>query len=349
MSSLKDLSPEYIDMFSRQILIRRIGLKGQRKLLNSRVLVIGGGALGSAIAVSMARLGVGFIRIVDPEIIEISNIPRTLSYFYNDHIERTPKAYAVAREIKRISPYTEIDYRIDLFDTDNALNLARDVDLILDGLDNMRTRFLANEVAVELGKPYIYAGVEGFYGVVMPVIPGRTACLRCIYQYSGDTSSIRDLCNVFGVSVVTVLAVSSLASSIALRILLGEDIESKIYYIDLATPDMKIFNTTRNPKCPVCGLGGRELLGVVKPEKISKACGGENIFRVRVEKEIRKIDLEKIRERGFSIEEDPFRYTLRKGNISVEIIKGARVLYIYGVGGYEDASQVFKEIEEMII
>lgn len=346
--SKRDIDLEYLDMFSRQILVSKIGLEGQKKLFKSRVLVVGGGALGSAIAISMARLGVGFIRIVDPEFVEISNIPRTLAFDYNDHIERTPKAYAVAREIKRVSPYTEVDYRVDVFEVDNAIDLARDVDLILDGLDNMRTRFLVNEVAVTLNKPYVYAGVEGFYGVVMPVIPGKTACLRCIYSHASERDS-RDICNVVGVSINTVMAVSSLATSIAMKILLGKEIEQKIYYIDLDSLEVRSFHAYRNPECPVCSKGLREFLGVTDVNKISRACNNANNYRFLLSKAVSRIDPSIVAEKRFRVSEDRFRYIIRRDEITIELFKNSRVGYVFNINKEDLLQDLIKEIERIAI
>ena len=336
-------------MFSRQIIMRDFGIENQKKIMRSSILVVGAGALGSAISIFMARSGVRKIKILDPDEVELSNLPRTLAYRYSDTRERTPKAYALARTLKEIFPNVDIEYIIDSFDVDNALDLLRDVDLVMDGLDNMRSRFIANEAAILSNKPYIYSAVEGFYGVVMPVIPSETACLRCIY----DPRSIlarpeSDPCNIIGVSVLTVVATATIASRIALDIILDRKVDSKIHYIDLRKLELGSLIVHRNPRCPVCSLRETEFIGKVMPRQIVRKCTKEDIYQIRLPKKLLKEDLEKISSIiNATINEDNFRYILSRENIMVELYKNSRIGLARGLSE-DELSRLLSLIKDLL-
>jgi len=328
---------EYIEMFSRQIIMKEFGIGNQKKIMSSSILVVGSGALGSAIALFMARSGVRRIKIIDSDEVELSNIPRTLAYKYDDARERVPKAFALARSIREVFPDVDVEYIIDVFDVDNAKDLLRDVDIVLDGLDNMRTRFIVNEAAVLSNKPYIYSAVEGFYGVVMPVIPSETACLRCIYTPQSIVLGREgDPCNVIGVSVLTVVSTASLASKIALDIILGNNIEPKIYYLDLRKLEIGSLIIHRNPKCPVCSLRQTEFIDKLEPVKILKKCARENIYQIRLPRKIMREDLNKISSIiKMNFRDDAYRYILYRDNITLEIYKNSRIGLVRGLSEKE--------------
>lgn len=333
--SFDELS-EYLEMFSRQIIMRDFGLENQLKLREKSILVVGSGALGSAISILMTRSGVKRIRIIDSDEVELSNIPRTLSYVYRDAGNRTPKAYALARSLKEVFPDIEVDYRIDNIDVDNILDLLRDVDIVLDGLDNLETRFIVNEASVITGKPYVYSAVEGFYGVVMPVIPGETACFRCIYTPSTEILERRgDPCNVIGVSVLTVVATASIASKLAIDLLLGRSIDPKIYYIDMRRLEIGSLGIQRNPRCPVCGLREYEFIGKKSPREILAKCSKENMYQIKLPRPVSREDLERIsKHMRTEISEDEFRYVIQLGekdHYRLELYKNSRMGLVIGL------------------
>ncbi|HWQ17526.1 MAG TPA: HesA/MoeB/ThiF family protein [Sulfolobales archaeon] len=249
----------YVEMFSRQILVEGIGVRGQKILRGSRVAVVGAGAIGSSVAELLARIGVGFIRIIDRDIVDLSNIARCHLLDYSDYVGRKPKSLAVAEKLSKINPYVSLDPVIDNIDSRNVVKYLKDVDLVIDGLDNMESKQLLNEAAVMLGKPYIYVGIEGTYGMVLPVIPRTTPCLRCMVR---DIVESDRGCGVIGTHIVAVSMVSSLAVSIAIKILLGRYVESNIYYIDSSKPEISALKAMRSPTCPVCSLEKFELLSL---------------------------------------------------------------------------------------
>lgn len=269
---------QYIEMYSRQILVSGIGVKGQAILRNSRVAIIGAGATGSTIAEMLARAGVGFLRIVDRDIVDLSNIPRCHLLEYSDYLERRPKSLAVADKLSRISPHIAVEPLILNIDSSNISEIIRDVDLVIDALDNLETKLLLNEASVMHGKPYIYVGVEGVYGMVLPVIPGETACLRCVVR---DYINMNRGCDVIGTHIVAVTMISAIASSIAIKILLRKSIDSTLYYVDASTLEITALKVKRDPRCPVCSLKRFELMDrKLEEREISEVCGTPGVYVV---------------------------------------------------------------------
>src|SRR5579872_5261755 len=174
------------ERYSRQILFAGIGEKGQLRLLDARVAVAGCGALGSFQAGALARAGVGFLRIIDRDYVELSNLQRQWLFDECDSEQALPKAVAAARKIAAINRDVQTEAAVEDLTASNVGDLFDDVDLILDGTDNFETRYLINDYAVDRGRPWIYGAAVGSYGITMPVVPARTACLRCVYPDPPD-------------------------------------------------------------------------------------------------------------------------------------------------------------------
>jgi adenylyltransferase/sulfurtransferase len=168
------------DRYSRQIRFAPIGEAGQRKLASSRVLIIGLGALGTVAADLIVRSGVGFVRVIDRDFVELSNLQRQSLFDENDIRNNLPKAAAAESRLRAINSSVEIEAKIDDLNPSNVEDYIRDVDLVLDALDNFETRFVVNDACAKQGKPWIYTAAVGSYGLVMPVVPGKTPCLRCL-------------------------------------------------------------------------------------------------------------------------------------------------------------------------
>src|SRR6266550_922215 len=166
--------------YARQTLLPWIGERGQQKLASARVVIVGCGALGGAAAEQLARAGVGHLTIIDRDIVELSNLQRQVLFDEDDARANLPKAVAGERRLRRINSSIEIRGVVADLVGENAEELL-DGDLMLDGTDNVETRYLINDLAVKKGISWIYAGCVGSEGRVMSVVPGKTACLRCIF------------------------------------------------------------------------------------------------------------------------------------------------------------------------
>ncbi|MGH9431407.1 MAG: ThiF family adenylyltransferase, partial [Terriglobia bacterium] len=169
------------EKYSRQILFSAIGREGQEKIMAGKVLIAGCGALGTAQAAMLARAGVGKLRIVDRDYVEESNLQRQLLFEESDAAERLPKAVAAERRLRPANRDVQVEGIVADLESRNAEELLSGFDVILDGTDNFETRYLLNDVAVKLGVPWIYGAVVGSYAATMTVLPGRSACIACVF------------------------------------------------------------------------------------------------------------------------------------------------------------------------
>lgn len=211
---------ESLSRYSRQMLFAPVGEAGQKRLKYSRVALVGCGALGSVLANTLARAGVGYLRIIDRDFIELNNLQRQVLFDEHDLAQNLPKAEAAARKLRKINSAVEVDGVIADLRPENAEALLTDVDLLLDGTDNFETRFLVNDVAVKHGLPWVYGAVLGSEGVVMPVLPGETACLRCVWEEMPPPGTT-PTCDTAGVLAPAVEVVASLQAVEAMKILMG--------------------------------------------------------------------------------------------------------------------------------
>ncbi len=207
------------ERYSRQILFPGIGEQGQQHLLDARVAVAGCGALGSFQAGALARAGIGWLRIIDRDYVELSNLQRQWLFDECDVEQGLPKAVAAARKIAGINAGVRVEPVVADLTPSNVEDLLGGVDLILDGTDNFETRYLINDFAVERGVPWVYGAAVGSYGIAMPVIPGKTACLRCIYP--DPPSGAQPTCETAGVLGTVTALIASWQVSEAIKILCG--------------------------------------------------------------------------------------------------------------------------------
>ncbi len=212
--------PADLTRYARQIRFAPLGEAGQKALAAGRALICGCGALGSVIAESLTRAGVGGIRIVDRDFVEISNLQRQVLYDEQDAAQRLPKAIAAAEKLRRINSQVDIEPIVADVHAGNVLELAAGVQVILDGTDNFETRFLLNDAAIQLGIPWVYGGCLGAEGQSMTILPGETACLRCLMPEPpapGETPT----CDTAGILGPIVNVIASIAAAEGLKILSG--------------------------------------------------------------------------------------------------------------------------------
>ncbi len=248
------MDAERWERYSRQILFPGIGEQGQEALGRSTAAVVGCGALGSFHAAALARAGVGRLIIIDRDYVEPSNLQRQWLFEESDAAESVPKAVAAKRRIAAINSGISVGSVVADLTAANAEELLGGADVILDGTDNFDTRYLINDFAVMSGKPWIYGGAVGSYGLVMPVMPERTPCLRCVYPE--QPSGPQPTCETAGVLNVIVAAVASLQAAEALKILCGhpELVVPRITTIDLWDGGIRQLNAPpRDAQCPCCG------------------------------------------------------------------------------------------------
>ncbi len=272
----------HLARYQRQMIFSGLGIDGQKKLLGSRVAIIGCGATGSSLANLLARAGVGFIRLIDRDFVELNNLHRQMLYDEQDVAEGLPKAVAAARRLRAINSDIEIDPQVTDFNPGNALSLVEDVDLILDGTDNFETRYLINDVALKLGLPWVYTGVVASYGMTTTFIPdgavdkiGReaTPCLQCIM--GPEPPSGGPTCDTAGVIGPIVSLMASISAAEAMKLLTGKgDINRGVITVDLWDVTLEQFGIAgRNPDCPACGRGEYHFLNAEMGSRAAVLCG----------------------------------------------------------------------------
>lgn len=267
------------ERYSRQILFEGIGEEGQRRLLAARVLIIGCGALGSAQAESLARAGVGRLRIVDRDFVEASNLQRQTMFTENDAEERIPKAIAAANHIRQIN--SEIQTEPEVLDVNhsNIERLITDCDVVLDGTDNFSTRYLINDACVKHETNWIYGAAVGSYGVTMTIRPHQTACLRCVFEEAPPAAS-SPTCDNVGVIMPIISVVAAVQVSEALKIITAnvDELHGDLMQFDVWRNEWRRINPgAPSPECIACGLGRFESLVATSQDFAAVLCGRDAV------------------------------------------------------------------------
>lgn len=264
-----------IDRYSRQILFNGIGKDGQAKLLESRALIIGCGALGTAQVETLARAGVGTLRIADRDFVEASNLQRQTMFTEQDAEDRLPKAVAASNHISEINSEIKVEHEIIDVNHSNIERLVTDVDIVLDGTDNFATRYLINDACVKAEKNWIYGAAVGSYGVTMTVQPHQTPCLRCVFEEAPPAASA-PTCDTAGVLMPIINIVASVQVSEALKLLTGqpETLHSSLMQFDVWRNEWRKINPgPPSPDCPTCVRGEYSTLEADAGEFAAVLCG----------------------------------------------------------------------------
>src|ERR1044072_1453110 len=266
------------DRYSRQILFAGIGADGQERLRESRAVIIGCGALGSAQAESLARAGVGRLRIVDRDFVEFSNLQRQTMFTESDAAERLPKAIACANHIEQINRDIEVEPEVADVNHSTAERLGATADIVLDGTDNFATRYLINDACVKHEINWIYGAAVGSYGVTMTVRPYKTPCLRCIFPAEPAAAS-SPTCDTAGVIMPIISVVAAVQVAEVLKLLTGhlEDLHRSLMQFDVWRNEWRSIRTgSPRADCPTCGLAVYENVSSAS-EAAAVLCGRDAI------------------------------------------------------------------------
>jgi molybdopterin-synthase adenylyltransferase len=245
---------ELDDRYSRQVLFHGIGAHGQTRLAESRVVIVGCGATGSALASLLARSGVGTIRIIDRDYVEPSNLQRQTLFDESDARESLPKAIAAARRIAAFNSQIVVEPQVADLTPDNIEALLEGVNVVLDGTDNFETRYLINDFAVRNDLPWIYAAAVGSYGVTLNILPGLTSCLACIFPESPYGTF--ETCETAGILNSAVNLVASIEATEAIKLLVGfqDKMRRSLLSFDVWTNERAEVQAAKpRPGCRACG------------------------------------------------------------------------------------------------
>ena len=255
---MNEQSPE-LERYARQVRYAPLGEAGQRRLADARALVCGCGALGSVIANTLARSGVGYLRIVDRDFLELNNLQRQVLFDEADVAAGLPKAIAAAEKLRKINSQITIDPVVADVDYQNVAELADGVDVILDGTDNFEIRMLLNDLSHNKKLPWIYGGCLGGEGQTMTIVPGETACLRCLMNDTPPPGTT-PTCDTAGILAPIVNVIASLQAAEALKILSGnaEAINRQLTIIDVwenRVRHVSLEALRAGGSCPACDGG----------------------------------------------------------------------------------------------
>lgn len=315
------------ERYSRQILFNGIGNDGQQRLLNSRALIIGCGALGSAQAESLARAGVGRLRIADRDFVEASNLQRQTMFTEHDASERMPKAVAAANHIREINREIEVEAEIADVNYSNIERLIKDCDVVLDGTDNFATRYLINDACVKHEINWIYGAAVGSYGVTMTIQPHQTPCLRCVFEEAPPAASA-PTCDTAGVIMPIISVVAAIQVAEALKLLSGhnESLHRSLMQFDVWRNEWRKINPgPPAPDCPTCAVGNFETLEATSGDFAAVLCGRNAVQISPVQ--ATQIDFEELANRlraTGDVKFNDYLLRFRTGDFEVTVFQDAR-------------------------
>jgi len=247
------MKPESQERYSRQILFAGLGERGQERLLKARVVIVGCGATGSAVVSLLARAGIGYLRIVDRDYVEASNLQRQNLFDECDAAESVPKAIAACKRIAAVNSEVKAEPRASDLRPENAAELLAGAHLIVDGTDNFETRYLINDYCVQNSVPWIYTAAVGSYAATMNIIPGTTACLTCMFPQS--PAGPVETCDTAGILNSAVNFAASVAATEAIKLLTDSaTIRRTLLSYDLWTNERaEVIADHHSPDCRTCG------------------------------------------------------------------------------------------------
>ncbi len=267
-----------MERYSRQILFRPIGENGQQMLAKSRVAIVGMGALGTVLATQLVRAGIGYLRLIDRDIVEPSNLQRQSLYDEQDALEGMPKAAAAKDKLVKANSSVNMEAVISDITWRNAESLLSDVDLIMDGTDNFQIRYLINDVAVKHHIPWSYGGAVSSYGTTGFIRPGETPCLVCLFGH--DQGGGHDTCDTVGVIAPIVSIIASLQVTEAIKYLTGhaEHLSNALTYVDVWNNEFRsVHFPTRDESCNCCNHHDFQALSPKSDGLAVSMCGRETI------------------------------------------------------------------------
>jgi molybdopterin-synthase adenylyltransferase len=324
--TIVSMDAEVWERYSRQILFTGIGRSGQEALIRSQAAIVGCGALGTFHAAALARAGVGSITIIDRDYVEPSNLQRQWLFEESDAAEALPKAAAAERRLGRINSAVRVRAVVADLTAANAADLLGNADLILDGTDNFETRYLINDFAVSRSIPWIYGAAVGSYGLAMAVLPGRSACLRCVYP--DPPPGAQPTCETAGVLNAITALVASLQVADALKILSGHAdlVEARITRADLWSSVLRQTETPpRDPDCPTCSR--REFSFLDETRRAPVTLCGRNAVQIHEHNGV--VDLcaleERLRQLG-EVRANEFALRFRTGTYEMTIFPDGRAI-----------------------
>ena len=342
-----ELSKKELEKFSRQVMLEEIGYQGQLKLKNAKVCVVGVGGLGNPITTRLTAMGVGTLRIVDRDVIELSNLHRQ-TMFDEDDIGQV-KVEVAAKKLQKLNPDCKIEALAVSVNDYTALEVIEGCDVVVDALDSVNARYALNKACVKFGIPFVTGAAVGVSGQVFTILPGTSACYHCMFPALDEESM--PTCSIQGVHPSILSIVGGIEVSEAVKVILGKkpSLSDKILHVDIENLDFTSTRTFRAEECPVCGSGKAE--EIVKEELIlEELCGrnhGKRTFSITPSSTF-DLDVNTVtsvaKEKGFLIEnQGQLGLSLRSNEMSVSFMKKGSAVVV-GPKDEQEAISLYNEL-----
>ena len=303
------LTDEELEYYSRQIVLSAIGYDGQQKLHDASVCIAGVGGLGSVAATQLAAMGVGHLRLVDYDVVELSNLHR--QHLYDVNTIGYPKVEIAAGRLRDLNPHVDIEPLPLAIGAHNAEEIVTGMDVVVDGLDRIVPRYAVNSACVKLGVPYIFGAAVSMYGNVSTILPQETACLECFYGSIEDDAL--PSCSILGVHPAVISLVASIEVVETTRVLLGQKprLANRLLHCDIEAMAFEQVELSNTPSCPVCGLEPRPAPATQAHRLVTELCSrdGKRTFAIMPRRNL-ELDMEQVR--GLVINSG-FRVTVSAG------------------------------------
>ena len=346
-----DLNDHELERYSRQIMLEGIGYDGQMKLRDAKVCVIGVGGLGTPIVTQLTAMGIGHLRIIDRDVVELSNFHRQT--LYNDSDIGQVKVEAAAKKLRTMNPNVHIEAMPVSISEHTALRVVEGCNVVIDGLDSVMARYAINDACIRSKIPYIYGGAIGLLGSACTIIPNKTACLRCIFPSLADEEM--PTCSTEGIhpSVLSIIAGTQVSEAVKLLVGQKPRLINKLLYFDLADLTFDMIEIKRNEECNSCGSGADQTHMTRDKIMIEELCGrdrGKRTYSI-TPADLLDVDIESVSDQairtGFNIEsKGTMGVTLRNTKISLSLLKSGAVV-IVGAKDENDALNIFKEFVDV--
>jgi len=339
--SAAEKKPLYNEFYSRQIVLKELGLKGQRKLAQSKVAVVGLGGLGTVSSLYLALAGVGHLRLIDQDTVELHNLHRQVLYSKKDL--RYPKVEASAKRLRNAGPFVEVEPIAENINANNVEKLLSGMDCVVDGLDNMRTRYLVNRACAKLKIPYVFGAAIGVEGNLSVFAPPETPCLECVFPGVDDSNLLT--CDIRGVLGATPGIIGTMQAMETIKILtgMGSPLKGKLLICDFSDMTFTAIDVYKRENCPAC-QGAPAPIPKVK-EKLVWLCGRKTA-NINPEKPL-KLNLNQI----YKAVKEQFKVRVKSSlaiifnykNYEISLFNGGRML-IKNVDNEKLALEIYREI-----
>jgi len=352
VDSISTLSDQSFERYSRQIALNQIGYEGQLKIREAKVCVVGLGGLGVPCAMQLVAMGAGLVRLVDRDVVEISNLHR--QYLYDSGSIGYPKVEVAAEKLAKINPEVELEPLTVSVNPDTAVDVVRGIDIVVDGLDSVSARYAINRACIELGVPYVYGSAIETMGVASTIIAQQTPCLECFFPSLNDEELPK--CAIDGIHPSVLNIVSGIQISEAVKIITGKksDLAGKLLFFDSDSTSFDYVPITRQDECQACGVKRSPLPVTYGRKIIEDICSreGKRVFVISPKENLR-IDVETA---SSLISENNLRVELKGSyglgfsydrNIKFTLLDSG-VAVILGADTKETALNAYKEVTSLL-